>query len=296
VKDPNPLLVDLAPDVRDPLLPNLLSGERTMCLGISEPDAGSDIWSMNTTAAPRDGSWVLNGAKQWITNAPYADYAILFAISDRDTFTRRRGGISTFFIETYRAGFSVDHVIRLFGEIGGNEGVITLDGCAVPAGHVIGALHQGFGQLLERVNNGRLYITAHSVGLAKWAIQQGVAYTQQRHTFGVPIKEHQAVQFLIADSTIELYATHSMGVDFAQALGRGEDPQQKATIAKAYAIESAWRTYDRVMQLFGGMGLANETRFYHGLNDLCVIRIADGTSEILRRTIAKGALRGELPA
>src|SRR6266511_2697462 len=96
------------PEVRGPLLPDLISGEKTMCLGISEPDAGTDIWNMKTTAIARDGGWVLNGTKQWITNSPYASYVIVFAVTEPHAFARRRGGISTLLVECARPGFTVD--------------------------------------------------------------------------------------------------------------------------------------------------------------------------------------------
>lgn len=294
-KGPNVLLTDLPADVRQPILPLLLSGQHTMCLGISEPDAGSDIWNMRTTARRKGSAWILNGTKQWITNAPYAQYMIAFAVTDQEQFAQRLGGVTGFLVETSRPGFAVDSVIRMFGEIGGNEGVVSLNDCDVPDRHVIGTVHRGLAYLLERVNNGRLYNVARSVGLSEWAIRRASDYAHNRETFGRPIRDHQAVQFLIADSAIETYAAHVMGLDLGQAMDHGEDTAQKAAAAKVFATESLFRAYDRAIQVFGATGMTNEARLVHGLRAARTIRIADGTSEILRRTVAKHALRGELP-
>lgn len=291
---PGPLLLGLADSVRAPVAPQMMSGEKTACFGMSEPDAGSDAWMMRTRAV-RDGArWTINGSKQWISNGPYADFAFIFAVTDLQSAEQRKGGITCFFVETGTPGFSVDGIIKLYGEVGGNEAILSFNDLSVPADRMVGKLGDGFRLALASVNHGRLYNTARCVGLAKWANGQAIGYSKRRVTFGQPISEHQGVSFMLADSAVDIYAARHMGLHYANLLQTGGAAIKEAAMAKLFATEMCVRVYDRAMQVMGGLGLANETHLYRGWHASRSVRIADGASEILRRTIAQRLLRGDV--
>ena len=290
----SPILRGLRNEARAVVLPRLLSGEHTSCFALSEPDAGSDVWSMKTRAVRDGDDYVIDGTKQWISYAPYAQHAVLFAVTDPDQLARRSGGISCFLVDTGTPGFSVDSVIRLFGHVGGNEAILSFTNMRVPADRLIGELDQGFRSALGGVNTGRLYNCARAVGLSRWALERATHYAKQRVTFGHPIAEYQGVQWLLADSAMEIYAARMMGLNCAWRLEQGEPAIKETAMIKAFATEAGFRTLDRCMQVFGGMGLTNEMKLFDAWHQIRVVRIADGSAEIMRRTIAQRLLKGDL--
>ncbi len=286
----SPVLTALRPDVRERYLPQLASGDKTLCFGLSEPDAGSDVFGMKTRAV-RDGDhWVITGAKQWITNGPYADYAMIFAVTDPEKAARRAGGITGFFVETASAGFEVVSTIPIMGHLGAEIGILAFDGLRVPDENRLGAIDDGLKVAMNGVNIGRLGLSATCVGLARWALVQAVEYARVRKTFGQPIGEHQAVQILLADSAAEIYAAETMLIDCAIKLERGERALTELSIVKLHCTDAANRVFDRCMQVHGGMGLTNAMRLEAGYRFTRSMRIPDGTSEIQRRTIAREML------
>lgn len=286
----SPVLTLLDPSLRDTYLPQLGSGEKTLCFGLSEPDAGSDVFNMKTRAV-RDGSdWVITGSKQWITNGPYADYAMIFAITDPDLVAQRKGGITGFFVDTSWKGFEVVSTIPIMGQLGAEIGILAFDGLRVPDSHRLGEINQGLTVAMRGVNIGRLGLSATCVGMARWALNRAVEYAKVRKTFGKPIADHQAVQILIADSAAEIYAAETMLVDCAMKLERGERALAETSMVKLHCTDAANRVFDRCIQVHGGMGLTNELRLEAGYRFTRSMRIPDGTSEIQRRTIARDLL------
>lgn len=286
----SPLLRFLDPSLRDAYLPLLGSGERTLCFGLSEPDAGSDVFGMKTRAVRDGDDWVISGSKQWITNGPYADYAMIFAITDPDLVARRRGGITGFFVETAWKGFEVVSTIPIMGQLGAEIGILSFDGLRVPDRYRLGEVDQGLKVAMNGVNTGRLGLSATCVGLARWALDRALDYARVRRTFGQPIADHQAVQILIADSAADIYAAETMLVDCATKLERGEKSLAETSMVKLHCTEAANRVFDRCIQVHGGMGLTNELRLEAGYRFTRSMRIPDGTSEIQRRTIARDLL------
>lgn len=274
------------------IVPLLISGERTSCFALSEPNAGSDIWSIKTRAIRVSGGWRITGTKQWITNGPYADFALVFAVTDPDLIKERRGGISCFVVETDREGFAVDRVIRLYGQPGGHEGILSLVDVVVPEDAVVGDVDNGHRIAMAGISVGRLYNCARAVGLGLWALSVATQYARQRHTFGLPIAQYQGVQWLLADSAIELYAAQTMSIDCARRLETGASARRELSMAKTFATEAGFRALDRCMQVLGGMGLTNEVRMFDAWHQIRMIRIAEGSSEILRRDIARSLLEG----
>ncbi|MGD9713900.1 MAG: acyl-CoA dehydrogenase family protein [Thermomicrobiales bacterium] len=275
-------------------LPRVVSGELQGCFGMSEPDAGSDAWRMKTSAVRDGDAWVINGSKQWTSFAPTADYILAFAVTDRSLVETRKGGITCFYIPTETPGFAVESVIRLFGEIGGREAIISLTDVRIGDEFRVGTVDRGFDLAMMGATQGRFYNTARSVGLSRWAMERAVEYARSRWASGKPIGEHQAIQMMLADIGVETYAARTMGLDAAARADAGKDTRREAAMAKLFATNAAVRTFDRVIQVHGAMGLTNEMHFYEGWKTTRAIRIADGTDEILRRTIAREMLKGRV--
>ncbi|MCC6381842.1 MAG: acyl-CoA dehydrogenase [Dehalococcoidia bacterium] len=278
------------------VLPKVLSAEIVGCFCLSEPEAGTDAWGIRTRAARAGDTWRISGSKQWITNGPDADYAVVLAVTDRQRADARRGGVTAFFVPTNSPGFRVESVIRVQGELGGNEAIIGLSNVEAAPRQVLGREGEGFRIAMYSVNQGRLYNAARSVGMGTWAVERAVAYARERRTFGVPIAEHQAVQLLLADTAAELYAARAAGLRLAADNDDdGVDINRKdAAITKYVATNAAFRAFDRATQVFGGMGVTNEVGLYQGLNLFRILRIADGTDEILRTTVARELAKGDL--
>jgi acyl-CoA dehydrogenase len=273
----------------------MMTGDATMCFGMSEPDAGSDAWAMSTRATPTDdGGWLLNGTKQWISNSPYAKYVLVFAVTDPEQKIKHKGGVSAFLLRTDSPGFKVDSVIKLFGHVGGNEGILSFTNVYVPPEGLVGEIDRGFEIALSGVSLGRMYNAGRCVGLAEWALGRAVDYTQTRSAFGAKIAEYQGVTFPLADSAIELYCADSIATDCARTLDSGVRANKQLAMVKAFTTEMASRVIDRCMQTFGGMGLTNEIKLYDAWHDARIVRIADGSGEIMRRNIVRELMKGNI--
>jgi acyl-CoA dehydrogenase len=236
---------------------------------------------------------VLNGTKQWISSSPFADYAIVFAVTDEELRRARQGGITCFLVPTQATGFSVDSIIKLFGHIGGNEAILSFSEVWVPDDHVVGGLHDGFSLAVGGVSLGRMYNAGRCVGLARWALEEATAYVQERKAFGRPISEYQGVTFQLAESAMEIYAARAMTLDCARRLDAGERADRNVNMVKAYVTEMCFRVLDRCMQVHGAMGMTNELRLSEGWHTARTVRMADGSAEVMRRNIARALLRGD---
>ena len=289
----SPVLKHLAPDVLALYREGIASGEHTLCFGLSEPDAGSDVFAIKTRAVRDGDDWVISGTKQWITNAPYADYAMVFAVTDPELVEQRKGGVTGFFIKTSQPGFSVPAVIPTMGHIGAEIGIVVLDNVRVPDSHRLGPVDKGFAVALGGVSAGRLSMSATCVGLARWALDAAIDYAKVRRTFGRPIAEHQAVQMLLADSAMDIYSAKSMNQNCAWRIDQGLPAVKETSMVKAYSTEMLNRVMDRSVQVHGAMGLTNELRLEEGYRLARQMRIPDGTGEIQRRTIARQLLKGD---
>jgi alkylation response protein AidB-like acyl-CoA dehydrogenase len=291
---PSVVLEQLTPEARERALAGLVSGRRSMCFGLSEPGAGSDATMIETRATADGDGWRITGRKMWTTNVTFADWIVVFAVTDPARAAAKRGGISAFLVPTTAPGFTLQRVTLLQGDIGGVEGESTFDAVRVEPWQLVGALHEGFRIALLGVSLGRVYNAARAVGLARWALEKAVAYASQRVAFGAPIAEHQGVAFPLAESAMEVHAAHLAGLNAALLLDRGERAIKELSMAKAFSVEVCLRAVDRAIQTHGGMGLTNELGLVHAYNTLRIINIADGTNEILRRTIFQQLSRGDL--
>lgn len=289
----SPVLRHLKPDIFAQYRDGIASGDKTLCFGLSEPDAGSDVFGMKTRAVRDGDEWVLTGTKQWITHSPYADHAMVFALTDPEAAARHKGGVTGFFVDTRVPGFSVPRIINTMGHLGGDTGVIVLDGVRVRDDHRLGEVGRGLAVAMDGVNAGRMGMAASCLGLARWALDQAVDYAKVRNTFGVPIAEHQAIQLMLADSAMDIYAAKTMIQNCAWRLDSGRAVTAQVSMVKAFSTEMLGRVMDRSIQIHGGMGLTNELRLEEGYRFARVMRIPDGTGEIQRRTVARQLLTGQ---
>ena len=297
VDGPSHMLVGVSESVRKEFIPQIASGDKTVCFGLSEADAGSDVWGIKTKAKRDGDDWVINGSKQWITNSPYADYPIVFAVTDEDAVKAHKGGISAFLVEASDPGYTLDGVLPVMGHMGGDCGSMVLDNVRVPADRVVGELGQGFRTAMFGISEGRISISANMVGMAEYALDRSLEYAQQRMSFGKPISDYQAIQFMLADMAIHIYTMKYMVLQTAALIESfpqtGRLPVKEISIAKAYAVEQTQDIYDKAIQVHGGMGLSNELPLNEGFRICRTLRIPDGTGEIQRRTIARQMLRGD---
>lgn len=282
------------PHIRQRWLPRLVSGELTMCFMMSEPGAGSDVWQMSTRAVADGDGWLITGVKQWISNGPHADLGLVFAVTDPELVRRRAGGITAFVVSADAPGFKVDSVIGLYGQTGGEHAIISLDQVRVGPDQVFGELHEGLAIGLDGIALGRLYNTAKGVGLARWALAHALEFATQRTTFGVPLIDNQGISFPLADCATRIHAAHLMGLHSARLLDAGRPALTEVAMAKLYATEMATEVIDRAMQTLGGMGITTEMGLTKAWQSMRTVQIADGSSEILRRLIARRLANGEM--
>ena len=283
-ESPTPILMDLQQPVRDKYVPPLCRGETTMCFALTEPDTGSDAQAIRTTAVRDGDEWVLNGRKHFITNAGRADHALVFAVTDRDK--RAAGGITAFFVDADTPGFiRGKNQKTIAGDTGTGE--LIFEDCRVAADRVVGEEGFGFGSAMKFLNGGRAFIGALCVGLADHLLRISTEYANERAAFGKPIGKNQAVQWMLADSAVEVHASRLMTYHLAWLVDRGEQPIKESSMVKLANTEMVNRVADRAVQIHGGMGLLAEGPVERIFRFVRMLRIVEGTSEIQRVIIAR---------
>ena len=290
---PSRLLEKVTREARERILAPMMAGEASMCFGLSEPGAGSDAAALATKAVPDGNAWRVTGRKIWTSNSPVADYCIVFAISDPAKAAARKGGISAFLVPTSSPGFEVQRIIKLFGHIGGDEAELRLENVRVEPWQLVGELDQGFAAALYGVSLGRIYNSARAVGYGRWALEKALDYAQARKAFDKPIAEYQGVTFPLAESATELHAAHLMGLNVGTLLDKGAPAVKELSMTKAYSVQVGLRAVDRAMQTHGAMGFTNEVGLHHAWHSLRIVNVADGTNEILNRSIVQRLLKGD---
>jgi acyl-CoA dehydrogenase len=288
---PGPIWLHASPALRSAMLPDLNAGAVHGCFALSEAEAGSDVWGIQTTAQPDGDGWVITGSKQWASWSSHADFALVFAVTDPAARAARKGGITCFCVPADTPGYQFQSVIPIFGEPGGREGILSLTEVRVPDTHRIGPLGQGLTMAFLTLTRTRLWMAAQSSGQGRWALDRGVAYAAHRRTFGKAIAEHQSVQDLLADSAVDLAAVRAMALDCADKADRGFDVRAETAMCKLFATNAAFRVFDRMIQVHGGIGVASELRLVDGWKLARLGRITEGSDEIMRRTIVKELLK-----
>jgi acyl-CoA dehydrogenase len=292
---PGPIWLQASQELRDEVVPKLLSGAIRSSFALSEPDAGTDNWSMRTTARRDGDSWIINGQKQWTSWAAEADFLFVFAVTDPDRRDRREGGITCFYVPTDTPGYELSSVIRLFNDPGGREGILSFTDVRVPDAWRIGEIGEGIKMAFLTLTTTRLWLAARCLGEAYWAYDRSLEYAKTRRTFGKTIAEHQSIQNLLADMAVDLYTSHTVAMDCASRADAGLDVRAETALVKYHATNAAVRVYDNAIQIHGGMGFAAETKLTDGWRHARISRMTEGSDQIMQRTIAGLMLKRGLP-
>jgi acyl-CoA dehydrogenase len=267
----------------------LANGSLSAAFALTEPEAGSDSQAIRTRAERRGNGWVLNGRKHFISGAHRADVVLVMAVTDPTK--RGRGGITAFLVERGTPGFSVTRVDETIGSAAIKLAELTFDDCAVDDDTVLGPVGDGFKIAMESLTSGRLGVSCSCIGAADRLLEMSAAHAKQRNTFGKPLAERQAIQWMLADSATELAAARTLTYETLRRVQANEDTGPAASMAKLYCSEMVGRVADRAVQIHGGMGLVRGfpvERFYR---DMRHYRVGEGSSEIQRMLIARDVLR-----
>ena len=263
-------------------LPDLASGRRLAAFGLTEPDAGSDAGATRTTAERRDGSWLVNGAKMFITNA---GTELTWGV----TITARtgEGEISNLVVENGTPGYTISDPLHKLGWKASDTRELTFSDCAVPEGNLLGPRGKGFTQFLEILDGGRISVAAMGVGLAQGAYDLAIAYAKERNQFGKPIAKFQAVAFKLADMAVEIEAGRQLVLRAAWLKDRGRPFALEAAMAKLFTGELSHRVVNHALQIHGGYGFMDEFPISRLYRDQKILEIGEGTNEVQRLVIAR---------
>lgn len=267
------------------LLPTI-SGERKSCFAITEPGAGSDARNIRTRAEKDGSDWVINGEKTFITGGNEADFAIVFAVTDKEKGAD--GGV-TCFLADREMGWRSEYIDTM-GQWG--PAALVFEDVRVPEENILGEVGNGFALAMQWIGRGRYMLPARALGACERLVEMAVETSKNRVTFGEPIADRQAIQWMIADSGMEIEALRWLVLHAAWVVDQGQDSRQYQSMAKLYGGVKANEIVDRVMQIHGGMGYTRELPIERWYRELRLLRIYEGTDEIQRRTIARNLIKG----
>jgi len=266
----------------------LATGEHLGCFGLTEPEAGSDAGSQKTTAV-RDGShYVLNGTKNFITNATEADTCVLFAMTDRE---KKHKGITAFILDMKSEGITVGKKEVKLGICASATASIILEDVMIPAANRLGNEGEGFKIAMHTLDGGRIGIAAQAIGIARASLEDSLAYAKERKQFGQSIASFQAIQWMLADMATEIDAARMLTYRAAWRKDRNLRYTRESAMAKLYASEAAMRASVKGIQIHGGYGYIREYPAERHFRDAKITEIYEGTSEIQRLVIASDLLR-----
>lgn len=281
--DVRPVLFTLNAGQKEKYLFPVLRGEKTTAFAQSEPDAGADPGAIRTTAVRHDDHYIINGYKRWITNAADADFFQLVAATDRSKGSR--GGLSMFLVDANTPGVKI--VGRTATMMGDAPCEIAFDDVKVPLENLIGSEGDGMRQAQSWITAGRLYQACRGLGVAQRCIELMTGYAKQRVTFGAPLADRQAVQFMIADSFTEHYTTQLLVYQLAARTDAGIAARHESFMTKIVGTELGFRVADKCLQIHGGMGLALETPISKMWRDARSFMITEGPVEVMRMVLAR---------
>ncbi|MEV8611265.1 acyl-CoA dehydrogenase family protein [Amycolatopsis sp. NPDC051373] len=269
------------------LLPTI-SGERKSCFAITEPGAGSDAKAIRTTARKDGSDWVINGEKTFITGGNEADFVMVFAITDPEKGAN--GGVTCFLVDR-EMGWKSEYIDTM-GEWG--PAALVFQDVRVPESQILGEEGCGFELAMQWIGQGRYLLPARAIGSCERLISMAIEHANTRETFGQKIAERQAIQWMIADSGVELEALRWLVLHAAWQVDQKMDSRHAQSMAKLYGGQKANEIVDRVLQIHGGMGYTRELPVERWYRELRLLRIYEGTDEIQRRTIARNLLKGHV--
>ena len=271
-------------------LPRIAAGE-IACFGLTEPGSGSDSAAMQTMAVRDGNGWRLNGTKRYITNAPHAQIGLIMARTAKDALPKN-AHVSAFIVDMTTPGISIGSPDKKMGQAGAHIADVILDDVHLPADALVGEEEgRGFAIAMQSLDNGRLSVAGMGVGMGRRALDSATRYATERKAFGEAIANFQLIQAMLADSDAELYAAECMIADACARADRGENIQRKAAAAKLFATETCGRVVDRCVQIYGGAGYLAEYEAERFFRDARILRIYEGTSQIMQLQIAKQLLR-----
>ena len=263
-------------------LPRLASGEQLAAFGLTEPDAGSDAGATRTRAELRDGSWVVNGSKIFITNAGTEISACVTI-----TAVTGEGEISNLIVPNGTPGYEISAPMHKLGWRASDTRELSFRDCAVPEGSLLGPRGEGFRQFLEILDGGRISVAAMGLGLAQGAYDLAVAHALERHQFGQPIARFQAIQFRLADMATEIEAGRALVYRAAWLKDQDRPFAKEAAMAKLYTGELSHRIANWALQIHGGYGYMDESPISRLYRDQKILEIGEGTNEVQRMVIAR---------
>lgn len=261
-------------------------GRMQSCMAISEPGAGGDPGAMLTRAVQDGEDWVINGRKIWVSRVPSSDFIILMA---RTSPGKGASGVSAFIVERGTPGFTIERTIKMIG--GRNTYELVFEDCRVPGRNLLGQPGKGYEPMQLRLNVRRLEMGARCIGIATRALEMMCAHATQRSTFGVKLADRQAIQWWIADAATKIHACRLMVQAGAATLDAGGDVRNEASMIKVFATEMATEVVDHAMQAFGAMGMTRELPLQLLAQQVRLMRVYEGPTEVHRMAIAKRTLK-----
>lgn len=276
------------PEQQEAYLRPMLRFERKCAYAITEPEAGSDVGSITTTAYRTATGWRLEGGKIWIHNAPVADFAVVLALTDKEAGKR---GMSIFIVDADRPGYGIGPKEFKMGQRASQVGALTFDSIDLPHDALLGEEGRGFQIMMSVLNKGRVGIASLSVGILQAAIEASIEYAKMRHQFGRPIGDFQAIQWMIANMAQSLQASRLLVLDAAARMDAGEDATVYCSIAKCYAADAAVRHVSDAVQIHGGIGFIRGIEVERLYRDAKITQIYEGTNQIQRQIIARYLLK-----
>jgi butyryl-CoA dehydrogenase len=263
-------------------------GEKLGCFGLTEPMSGSDAQTMVTSAEKTGAGWVINGAKNWITNGPHADWILVFAVTDRSGPRLKH---TAFLVERGTPGYTQNPPDHKLGIHAAHSCTVFFEKCEVPDENVLGNAGDGFKVAMATLDGGRIGIACQAIGIARAALERSVDYAKERKSFGVAIAQHQAIQFMLADMATQIDAARLLAWRAATLKDKGVRHTAESSIAKLYASEMATRVTHKAIQVHGGYGYSTEFPVERHYRDARITEIYEGTSEIQRLVIAGSLLK-----
>ena len=275
-------------DQKKRVLTPVASGQKLGCFGLTEPMSGSDAQTMVTGAEKTAGGFILNGAKNWITNGPVADWIIVFAVTDRSGPKVKH---TAFLVERGTPGFTQNAPDHKLGIHAAQSCTVFFENCKVPEANIVGKVGDGFKVAMSTLDGGRIGIACQAIGIARAAFEKSVAYAKERKSFGVPIAQHQAIQFMLADMAVQIDAARLLAWRAAKMKDAGVRHSAESAMAKLYASEMSTRVTHKAIQVHGGYGYSTEFPAERHYRDARITEIYEGTSEIQRIVIAANLLK-----
>jgi len=283
----NHILMFASPAQKAKYLPPLTRGEALGAWGLTEPGSGSDAAALRTRAELRDGGWVLNGSKAFITNASVGTIAVVMARTDPE---QKSKGISAFVLEKGMPGFSASKPYRKLGLHASDTAELIFEDARVPAGNLLGGRGQGFVQAMQVLEGGRIAMAAMGVGIAQAALDQAVKYMKQRTAFGRTLAEFNGLQGMVADIATDIETARLLTLQAAWLKDQGRPAMHAAAMAKLFASETAMKAATKAVQIHGGAGYITEFPVERIFRDAKLTEIGEGTSEVQRLVIAREIL------